>query len=245
MERQPKPLVRVTQIEAFRRWTEQSDYDNFEITEQSVIDSITGAFAGNDLTRIGTAFHSIVETGAPQCRRVEAGLRNNDPTGGDPVPCGREFTIDGHAVTLDVEQCRAALAYRAEHPEAYHECRVYCDFGEATVTGCADMIDGTELRDIKTKFSAPRDSAYTDSCQWRFYLQMFGADTLHFDLFVFGGYNAAKHGADVRGLPLTRREPITCHRYAAMEQDNARLLARFMEWARYRNLTECLINQKV
>ena len=84
MERQPKPLVRVTQIEAFRRWTEQSDYDNFEITEQSVIDGITGTFAGNDLTRIGTAFHSIVETGAPQCRHVGAGLRNNDPIDGDP-----------------------------------------------------------------------------------------------------------------------------------------------------------------
>lgn len=245
MEMQPKPVVRVTQVEAFRRWVGQSDYDNFEIAEQSVIDSITGAFTGNDLTRIGKAFHSIVETGAPACRRVAAGLRGDDPIDGDPVPPGRSFDVEGHAVTLDVEQCKAALAYRAEHPQAFHEVRLYRDFGEAFVTGCADMVDGTELRDIKTKFSAPRDSAYTDSCQWRFYLELFGADTFHFDLFVFEGYNAAKHGADVRGLRLTRREPITCHRYAAMEQDNAQLLAHFMEWARMRNLTQYLTNQKV
>ena len=58
-----KPLVRVTTIEAFRRYIEQSDYDNFEITEQSVIDNIVGEFQGNQYTRVGTAFHAIVETG--------------------------------------------------------------------------------------------------------------------------------------------------------------------------------------
>lgn len=238
-----KPQVRVTQIEAFRRWTRQSEYDNFEITEQDVIDSITQEFTGNEYTRIGTAFHSIVETGRPVSEKVPAGMRKFTYYGKDmeePIPCGRKFGVDGYGVVLDVAQCKTALEYRAEHPGAYHEIREYMDFGEAVVTGCADMIDGTEIRDIKTKYSVPKDADYINSCQWRYYMQLFGADVFHFDLFVFDGYNKDKHGYDVRGLPLKRHEPITVYRYPNMEKDNANLLHEFMQWIKYRELEQYL-----
>lgn len=45
------------------------------------------------------------------------------------------------------------MDYRNEHPDAFHEIRIYKDFGDAVITGCADMIDGIEIRDIKTKYS--------------------------------------------------------------------------------------------
>lgn len=245
---QHKPLVRVTQIEAFRRWMFQPEHDPFEISEQSVIDGITQSFTGNEYTRIGTAFHSIVETGSPVCDKVPAGIRRftyNGKPSEEPVPCGRRFSIDGYGVILDVPQCKVALAYRDEHPGAFHEVRTYKDFGEAVVTGCADMIDGTEIRDIKTKFSVPSDSTYTGSCQWRYYMELFGAGTFHFDLFCFDGYNKDKHGYDVRGLTLTRREPITVYRYEGMEQDNARLLHEFMEWAGDRHLLGFLTKERI
>lgn len=249
MKRQlDKPTVRVTQIEAFRRWTRQSEYDNFEITEQSVIDGITQEFTGNEYTRIGTAFHSIVETGQPVAEKVPQGVRKFTYYGKEmeePVPCGRKFDIDGYGVVLDVPQCKVALEYRNEHPGAFHEIREYMDFGEAVVTGCADMIDGTEIRDIKTKYSVPKDADYINSCQWRYYMQLFGADVFHFDLFVFDGYNKDKHGYDVRGLPLKRHEPITVYRYPNMEQDNRRLLDDFLKWAECRNLTQYLKNKKI
>ena len=70
-----KPLIRVTQLEAFRKYIEQSDYASYEITEQSVIDSITGVFTGNFYTKIGKAFHKIIEEGAPKCEKVDAGGR--------------------------------------------------------------------------------------------------------------------------------------------------------------------------
>lgn len=242
-------LVRVTQIEAFRRYVQQSEYDNFEITEQSVIDSITGTFQGNEYSRIGTAFHSIVETGKPACTKAEAGERKYLLYGKpqtEPLPEGRSFRIDGNDVVLDNAQCRVALDYRREHPCAFHEVRLYKDYGKAVVTGQADMIDGLELRDIKTKFSPIRDSDYINSCQWRFYLDMFGADTFHFDLFSFEGYKIDRHGYDVRGLTLTRRTPaITCHRYKRMEQDIRMLLGQFLEWAEERQLTKYLINQNI
>lgn len=218
----------------------QSEYDNFEIAEQSVIDSITGEFNGNELTRIGTAFHSIVESGHPDCQKVAAGVRRFLYCGKDKaeeVPAGRAFNIDGNIITLDTEQCKAALAYRDEHPGAFHEVRQFKDYGEVVVTGQADMIDGTEIRDIKTKFSPVRDSDYVNSCQWKFYLDIFGADTFHYDIFSFEGYKKEKHSQDVRGLRVIRHSPsITCYRYGKLSEDIEFLLGMFVDWARQRNL---------
>lgn len=243
------PLIRVTQIEAFRKYIEQSDYANYEITEQSVIDSITGEFKGNEYTRIGTAFHRIVEEGTSQCEKIPSGERTFLYYGKEqkePVPSGRSFDVEGYKVLMDVPQCKTALAYRNEYPDAFHEIRLYKDFGNAMITGCADMIDGVEIRDIKTKYSSPTDTDYTNSCQWRFYLQLFNADVFHFDLFVFEGYDKDKHGYDVRGLPLKRYEPsITCYRYDGMEQDNMNLLNSFLEWAEHRGLTKFLMKDKI
>lgn len=240
------PLIRVTQLEKFRRFI-SGEYE-YE-TEQGVIDCITQEFTGNEQTRIGTAFHSIVETGKPLCEKVTAGERSFLYYGKEqkePVPGGRKFNIDGYNVVLDVNQCQVALDYRNEYPNAYHEIRLYKDFGDAVITGCADMIDGMEIRDIKTKYSYPSDVDYINSCQWKFYLELFQANVFHFDLFVFEGYDKNKHGYDVRGLPLKRYEPaITCYRYEGMEQDNMNLVHSFLEWAEYRNLTKYLLKEKI
>lgn len=240
------PLIRVTQLEKFRRFI-SGEYE-YE-TEQGVIDCITQEFTGNEYTRIGTAFHSIVETGKPLCEKVPAGERSFLYYGKEqkePVPGGRKFNIDGYNVVLDINQCQIALDYRNEYPNAYHEIRLYKDFGDAVITGCADMIDGMEIRDIKTKYSYPSDVDYINSYQWKFYLELFQANVFHFDLFVFEGYDKNKHGYDVRGLPLKRYEPaITCYRYEGMEQDNMNLVHSFLEWAEYRNLTKYLLKEKI
>lgn len=240
------PLVRVTLLEKFRRFIS----GNYEYeTEQNVIDCITQEFTGNELTRIGTAFHRIIEEGSPQCEKIASGERTFLYYGKEQketVPCGRIFDIDGYGVVLDVSQCKVALAYRNEYPNAFHEIRLYKDFGDAVVTGCADLIDGIEIRDTKTKYSYPSDSDYINSCQWRFYLELFKADVFHFDLFVFDGYDKDRHGYDVRGLPLKRYEPaITCYRYDGMEQDNGNLLRSFLEWAEYRDLKKYLIKETI
>lgn len=230
--RQQKPLVRTTAIEAFRRYLANGDNDYYEITEQLVIDSVTGVFEGNEYTYIGSAFHSIVEYGK------EVPMKS--------VENGALMFVGGHDVYLSKNQVHVALDYRDEHPNAYHEFRGYKDYGRAIVTGCADMIDGVEICDIKTKYSTPSDADYINSCQWRYYLDIFGADVFHFDLFVFNGYKKEKHGYDVRGLELTRHTPpITCYRYPEMENDNLALLNQFMDWAEARGLTEYLTNKRI
>ncbi len=222
-----KPVIRVTQIEEFRKFiTNSIERDYYEIPEQRVIDTIKGKFKGNEYTRIGSAFHSIVETGEP---------RNVDPKEGCVID------IDDHGVRFNTKQVQVALDYRNEHPCAFHEIRKYKDYGRAIVTGCADMIDGIELRDIKTKYSKVSDSDYIDSCQHRFYLDIFNADVFHYDLFIFEDYKLDKHGYDVRGLELKRHDPpITCYRYPDMEDDNLALVNAFMDFAESRNLVPYL-----
>lgn len=219
-----KAIVRVTTLEAFRQFMANSiERDYYEIPEQRVIDTIKGEFKGNEYSRIGTAFHSIIETGEPHFA---------DPTEGCVID------VDDHGVRFNARQVQIALDYRGEHPGAFHEVRQYKDYGRAVVTGCADLIDGIELRDIKTIYSGKSDSDYIDSCQWRFYLDIFGADVFHFDLFRFNGYNPEKHGYDVSGLELTRHAPpITCYRYPDMEAHNAALLNAFMDFCESRDLT--------
>lgn len=248
MQTSSKPVVRVTQIEQFRRWLRQSEYDNFEITEQSVIDSVAGAFEGNVKTRIGTAFHRIVECGF--CGNpVKSGERNYTYYGRmmtEQVPDGYAHDVEGNNVVFDEAQVRTALAYRYEHAGAFHEVRTFKDFGPAIVTGCADMIDGVEIRDIKTKFSRPQDAAYTESCQWRYYLQLFGVDVFHYDLFCFEDYKEEKHAYDVRGLNLVRHTPpITVYRYERLQEDNEALLRDFLNWAKSRDLIKHLMYESL
>lgn len=240
-----KKLIRVTQLESFRKYiSSDEDKDRFVVTEQDVIDGLTGVFTGNEYTRIGTAFHRIVEGDTSNVEKVGEGIRTYLYYGKEqtePLPPGRLFYVDGFPVVLDIPQCKVALKYRDEYPTAFHEVREFMDMGEYVITGCADMIDGFEIRDIKTKYSQPNDSDYINSAQWRFYLEMFGAETFHFDLFQFVGYNKEKHGMDVRGLELVRYEPaITCHYYNGMEKDNRYLIDEFVKWAKVSNVYDLL-----
>ena len=73
-----KALIRVTLLEAFRRFRDSeviyTDGDGFEVcaSEEDVISNVTGEFKGSEYTRIGSAFHSIVETGSPKCVKLKA-----------------------------------------------------------------------------------------------------------------------------------------------------------------------------
>ena len=220
-------LIRVTQIEKFSRYMrEASAFD----TEQSVIDGISGTFKGNEYTYIGTAFHKLVEGDYSNIEKIDG---------------GRAVTIDdGNTILMDVEQCKVARAYADSMPLAFHEIREYmpiCVDGEwVCVTGCADIINGLDINDIKTKYSYINEQDYLDSFQWRMYLQLFEAKTFTFDLFLFEGYKKEKHGLDVRGLPIIRHDPIICNRYNTMETDNVQLISEFLAWSKFRGVYHLL-----
>ena len=175
---------------------------------------------------------------------MEAGERSftyyNKPKT-EPTPQGWRIGIGDDAAILDDEQVETAERYAQKYPVAIHEVRTYKEYDDVVLTGCADIINGLEIRDIKTKYSTINDADYINSAQWRFYMELFECQYFSFDLFAFDGYKLEKHGDDVRGLPLKPiQPPINCVWYNKLQEDNKLLLKEFLQWIKCRNLEKYL-----
>ena len=209
--------VRVTMLEKFRRFRDQvsESYD----TEQSVVDSLTGKFEGNDLTNIGTAFHYVVEKGAY----------------GKTVD--RNLIYAKWGVLADDSQIKAFYLHAEDMQPFIPEVRLPKLFnsvlGEITISGCTDVLQGNVLRDTKCKFSPPKMVEYMDSYQWRIYLSIFGLDRFIYDVFEFSGHKECDE-RDVTNCTLKQHEPFECIRYENMENDIQTLINDFCEWIRFR-----------
>lgn len=211
--------IRATQLEKFRRFlNETSEYD----TEESLMETLTGQFTGNEYTRIGTAFHKIVECGI--------------------VPViNRCVFIDNLQINFNQSHVDMALAYKESIKGCFHEIRankVYSVNGiEVNISGGADVILGNQIRDIKTKYSYLKSIAdYTDSIQWKLYCDIFELPEFYFDIFEFKGYDKEKNGYDVSGLTLVKHEPIHCLEYSNMQSDIQYLLTEFVEFIKFRKI---------
>jgi len=219
---------RVTTIEAFRRFIQGASIYS---TEENLLETLTGKFTGNEYTRIGTAFHKIVECGDIS-RKLIPDLNN----------CIKSVVkVDDFDVIFNQSHIDIAFQYKAEIQGCFHELRaskVYLIDGvEIEVSGGLDVLLGNLIRDIKTKYSAIRsETDYTDSYQWRFYLDLFEVPKFLYDIFEFKGYKKERDMYDVSKLILVRHEPIECLEYAGMRKDIEKLLTQFVEYLQFRNL---------
>ena len=219
--------LRVTNLEKFRRFIcETSEYE----TEASLMETLTGQFTGNEYTRIGTAFHKIVECG-------NITIRNT-------------VDIDGFIIDFNQSHIDMALAYKKSIKGCFHEIRankVYSVNGtDINISGGADVILGNQIRDIKTKYSYLKSIAdYTDSVQWKLYCDIFELPEFYFDIFEFQGYNKEKNGYDVSGLTLKKHDPIHCLEYSTMQSDIQYLLTEFIAFVKFRKIEHLFYNSKV
>lgn len=208
--------ISITTLETYRKFLAGDEYTN----QDKMIEAITAPFEGNEYTRIGTAFHSIIEQGEAVVSRTPEGT----------------FQVmgDGYPVTFSEEQVAMALKYKAKLPYAFHEQWISRDFHTPSmdiyVLGRVDVLHGTYIRDIKTKYSPVKYADYADSAQWKLYLDLSGLDTFYFDLFEFPGYKKDKHGHDVSSLGIKPYGQIECIRYEGMEQDNQQLVEDFTDF---------------
>lgn len=224
-------LIRVTQLEQFRKWITGCPYVN----EQSVIDSISGEFKGNNKTRIGTAGHKFVELGG-DCLFTDSN---------DSIPI---ITIDDEYYSrYSWGQLKTLDNHRRENlPHAFHEQKYGKEFQTKhypiCVGGTIDVIHGITLRDTKFVFRKPDYSNYTESVQWKMYLEFTGLDIFYFDLFEFKGYKDEMK-LNVSLLEMEQHEPLECIRYKNMEQDNQRLVNEFIDWIELKGLKSLLMNK--
>lgn len=82
----------------------------------------------------------------------------------------------------------AANGYTFLLPDAHialpdiRELRAYGRYGPLAVTGQVDGLHGKRVEDHKTTASF-RPDGYIEGCQWRFYLDIFGADVFRWNVF--------------------------------------------------------------
>lgn len=222
--------VSVTTLEKFRRYIKNaSPYD----TEEALVESLEGKFEGNDKTKTGSAFHSIIEN--PSLCEFDA---RND-----------RFLIDDFAFTQ--QQFGVAVAYRNRHPFLVHEVDVYKVYnvpthGWITVTGRVDGIEGREVRDAKTKFRSPDFQEYIDSCQWKFYLDMLKLDVFYFDVFEVKGFKElpAEKPYFIPDARFIYHEPLRCARFLNLQDHCQSVLQQFMDYIDNRNFYHLLKQAK-
>ena len=220
--------ISITTLESYRKML--SDKDEWT-TQESFIRDLKTPFQGNEYTRIGSAFHAIVEQGESIIEEL-------------PEMGKFRVTVEGWPVTFNEEQVAMALKYRSKLPYALHEEWIGREFETPSmniwVHGRVDVLHGLFVRDIKTKYSAVKYDDYAESAQWKFYLDLTGLDTFYFDLFEFPGYKIDKHGYDVSSLGIRPYGAIECIRYDGMAQDNKQLVCDFTDFIVKHNLTSYL-----
>ena len=219
--------ISVTTLETYRKFLAGDEWT----TQESLIQGLITPFEGNEYTRIGSAFHAIVE----QVESIVEKLQ-------DPVKY--RVTVEGWPVVFNEEQVAMALKYRSKLPYAFHEEWIGREFDTPSmpiwVHGRVDVLHGTFVRDIKTKYSPVKYDDYAESAQWKFYLDLTGLDTFYFDLFEFPGYKKDKHGYDVSSLGIKPYGAIECIRYIGMEEENKQLVCDFTDFIVKHNLTQYL-----
>ena len=213
--------ISVTTLEKFRRYmTETSSFD----TEASLIESLKGIFLGNDKTKVGSAFHKLIE--------------------GDFKKVKGAFIAEG--IAFNRAQAKVAFDYKQRHDFMVHEISIrkiyHTAFFPIQVSARVDGAEGFNIHDTKTKFRSPDVQEYIDSSQWKFYLDMLEADVFYYDLFEVKNFKELgpapyRLHKEVEFVP---HDPLQCIRYNDMIPDIMQLLNNFLEYLHNRNFLHLL-----
>lgn len=220
----PQYRVSVTTLEKFRRYmNEVSSYD----TEASLLESIMGMFKGNEKTKVGGAFHKLIE--------------------------GEYKLIKSRYVTDDVsftkQQAQVAFDYKERHPLMVHEVpirKTYAtNFFPIQVSGRIDGLDGLAVHDAKTKYSQPDAQEYIDSSQWKFYLDILDGNIFYYDLFEVQDFGYSQTGGQPlftmnKDTQFIAHDPLQCIRYETMVPDIMKILNDFLDYLHNRNIVHLL-----
>jgi len=162
--------IRVTQLESFRRFQVETS-ENYD-TESQLIESLSGKFQGNDKTNIGSAFHYCIENFGKYFEKV--------------IHFEKDIE-EKFKVKLSDKQIELALTHANNlgiyTPEIRLPKTFQTKYGDLSVTGQTDVLQGLILRDTKVTFKPRTFEYYFNSAQWKIYLSIFGLDKFYYDVF--------------------------------------------------------------
>lgn len=140
--------ISTTQLESFRLFTTE-DW----MSEQSLLDSLTGVFVPTPAVQLGHAFHRVLEE--PDTCRVPHGYACEGFTFDDA-------TMDPLLTLID--------------RRGVFEVKTAVQIGDVTLVAQADQLVGTHVYEFKTgSFNIDK---YLDSIQWRVYALAFAATAI-------------------------------------------------------------------
>ncbi|HEX5464428.1 MAG TPA: hypothetical protein VFW88_06900 [Burkholderiales bacterium] len=151
-------------------------------------------FEPNEAMLAGTAFHKALELAQP----------------------GSYDRLTANGYTFILPDAELAL------PEI-RELRASAEYGPLTVTGKFDAMHGKRIEDHKTTAQFKPDG-YFEGCQWRFYLDIFGADVFRWNVFVIRPVADKTYEVDTPQI-------LEQCRYPGLHDDCERLAADFYDFA--------------
>lgn len=188
-------LARVSNVEAYRQWKNWQPL--FEGQDEPTIEDLVRFITvdePSEAMKAGTAFHKAMEL---------AGNGSHDTFEAN----GYRFILPDAELTLpDVREMRA-----------------YGDYGGLTVTGQVDAVEGRIVIDHKTtgKFDPER---YLNGCQWKFYLDLFGADEFRWNIFLLKELEPQVYS-------VAEPQPLKAYRYPEMHEHCEALAADYLAFA--------------
>jgi hypothetical protein len=192
-----------TAIESFRLW---SDPEQEWMDEADLIATIRGTSVPSHGVLLGSAFGKVLE--APDTYAVPGGFRCQD------------FAFGSDVVTPCLEVIDRRGVFEAKAQKTYGDC---------DVVARADHLLGLHLSEFKTTLSTFDAQKYLDSCQWRFYFDIFEPLIVTYHVFCLS--EATNGVISLRGI-----ESFNLYPYAELHEDCRDLVARFAAYARLRGL---------
>lgn len=199
-------LTRVSNIEAYRRWINWEP--RFEGDEEPSLDQFVRSITTDEPTEAmmaGTAFHAAIELAQD----------------------GEHTRFSAHGYTFHLPDAEIEL------PDI-REMRASKQYGGLTVTGKVDGLIGRAINDHKTTSKVDLDR-YMEGYQWRFYLDIFGADAFTWQIFELKELEAKVYRVSAPQI-------LKAYRYPELATDCARMAAEFLEFATQMNLPDAVLD---
>lgn len=196
--------ISVTTLDAFRLYMHP---DNDWMTEAELLANIRGEFEPTHKVDLGFAFGQVLAE--PEKYRTPGGYLAEAFYFEDAMmrPC------------LDMFDRRGVF-----------EAKAIGRFGNYAVVGKADQIFGDDIRENKTTLGSFDFDKYASAYQWRFLVDLFGADAVTYHVFCLSEPKATG------GVALRSIETFTLYRYRGLHQDCARLVSQFCDYVKLRGL---------
>jgi hypothetical protein len=215
--------IGTTMLESFRLFMHP---DNEWMTEDRLLADIRGEFHPTYEMMLGTAYGRAIEKPEKWRLKTDAMGPNMEvyPAGSYRVPVKGD---DGwHEFFFRAPMVDRALSMLDR--SGVFEVRGQAEYDGWIVVAKLDQISGTRINENKTTTKYFDFDKYAPSCQWRFYLDIFGADAFTYNVFEirekFGEYS------------LGNVESFNLFPYEAMHQDCLTLVRQFKAYVQKRGL---------